>query len=160
MWSIRDWSKRSATTGDVRRAVQGYISKGAESPLVIVDYVDLVKPLGGDKINRHDTNLTLVVEELRQIAAEFELAVWSASQVQRPAWGSTHIRMQDVAESIGKVNTADVVVTMNQTMDEEHMRILRFYIDKARERGLTQPEVAAVNDREHQRFRDLNEEAL
>jgi KaiC/GvpD/RAD55 family RecA-like ATPase len=159
-WSIREYTGGSASTGDVLRAVQGYISSGVEAPLVIVDYLDLVKPLGGDKINRHDTNLTLVVEELRQIASDLEIGLWTASQVQRGAWGSTHIRMENVAESIGKVNTADVVVTMNQTMDEEHMRILRFYIDKARERGLTQPEVAAINDREHQRFRDLNEEAL
>lgn len=155
LWSIRDWSDADATTGDIHSSVRTFTEAGADRPLILVDYLDLVRGSGADRSNRHDTNLTIVTQELRRIASQFGVGLWTASQVQRAAWNYSHVRMKDVAESIGKVVTADVVLTMNQNLEDESMGLLQFYIDKARERTLTDPFIGTVNDKEHQRFTDI-----
>jgi KaiC/GvpD/RAD55 family RecA-like ATPase len=155
-WRIVDHSAGPFTTADVHRSVRQFVEEGAVHPLIIVDYIDLVQAVARSSKNREDTNLTLVTKELRQIASEFGAGLWTASQVHRPGWSVSHIRMQHVAESIGKVNYADVVVTMNQTLDEAGMGIMRFLIDKARERGITMQEVAATNLKDLQKFVGLD----
>ena len=151
-WSIKEHTSRRASTAHIRRQVSEFVEQGNPNPLVIVDYLDLIDPT--DRKMEGRFALTAVSRELREIAAEFECAVWSASQVSRGVWGSSNIRMQDVAEAIGKVEAADVVVTLNQTSEEKGVGRMRWYVDKARERVLTEPEVHTIVNTEHQSFKD------
>jgi hypothetical protein len=152
-WSVKDLSGGGATTAHVRKHVAQFVDTCDSPPLIIIDYLDLLAPADRRLEGRHA--LTAVAQELREIASEFGVGLWTATQANRPSWQSQHIRMSDVSEAIGKVEKADVVVTMNQTTEEFNVGTMRFYIDKARERVLTQREVPALALREEQQFRDL-----
>ena len=152
-WSVKDMSSGGATTAHVRKHVAQFVDRCDSPPLIVVDYLDLLAPADRRLEGRHA--LTAVAQELREIASEFNVGLWTATQANRPSWQATHIRMSDVSEAIGKVEKADVVVTLNQTAEEFNCDTMRFYIDKARERVLTQREVPALALREQQQFRDL-----
>lgn len=152
-WSIRDHSSGGVTTAKIRKEVSDFVEMVDTPPLIIVDYLDLVA--SADRRLEGRFALTAVAQELREIAAEFDVGIWTATQANRPSWNAPHVRMSDVSEAIGKVEKADVVVTMNQTAEEKQYGAMRFYIDKARERVVTQPEVPVLALSESQQFKAM-----
>jgi len=154
-WSIKDYASGGVTTATLRKDVRDFVEKVDTKPLIMVDYIDLIQP--ADRRLEGRFALTAVTEELRQIAAEFEVGVWTATQANRPSWSKTHIRMQDVSEAIGKVEKADVIVTLNQNPEEKRLGEMRFFVDKARERVVKEKEVAALSSSETQSFSDLTD---
>jgi hypothetical protein len=152
-WSIRDHSSGGVTTAKIRKEVGDFVERVDTPPLIIVDYLDLVA--SADRRLEGRFALTAVAQELREIAAEFDVGIWTATQANRPSWNSQNVRMSDVSEAIGKVEKADLVVTMNQTAEEKMLGLMRFYIDKARERVVTNPTVPALALSETQRFEEL-----
>lgn len=152
-WSVRDHSSGGVSTAKIRKEVGEFVDRCETPPLIIVDYLDLIAPANRKLEGRFA--LTAVAQELREIAAEFNVGVWTATQANRPSWEKRDVRMSDVSEAIGKVEKADVIVTLNQTAEEKLCSTMRFYVDKARERVVKQPEVAALAKSEEQQFVDL-----
>jgi len=152
-WSVKDHSSGSITTAKIRKEVGEFVEACDTPPLIIIDYLDLVAP--ADRRLEGRFALTAVAQELREIAAEYDVGLWTATQANRPSWQKRDIRMSDVSEAIGKVEKADLIVTLNQTVDEKLMGTMRFYVDKARERVIKKPEVGALALSEEQQFADL-----
>lgn len=80
---------------------------------LIVDYVQLMKPnndRGG--MNSYD-KYKEIAEELRELAMEFNIPVISFSQVRRDGYNTSSAEMTQISDSMGIVNTADLVVIMS-----------------------------------------------
>lgn len=142
-WSIKDHSAYPVTTGKIRQHMMRFVQdcKAAgfkKPPLFIVDYIDLIQAASGASEGRFA--LAAIVKELRESAARFEVGIWTASQTHRGSYNADHIYMENVAESIAKVERADVVITLNQNQTEDAMDIMRWKICKARERTVDEPE--------------------
>lgn len=98
--------------------------------VVIVDYADLMQ---------HDTNnlridLEHTYQQLRGLAIERNVAVVTASQANRLGGkdDTKLITLDRVAESIGKVNVADNVLTYTQSRIEQQQGLARLFVAKAR----------------------------
>ena len=79
--------------------------------VVIVDYLGIC---ASSRINGGMENTYVLVkaiaEELRGFAVENNIAVWSAAQTTRNAWGASDIEMGDTAESAGLPATCDFML--------------------------------------------------
>ena len=80
---------------------------------------------------------------------------YGASQSNRISYDKLLIGMADVSDSIKKVQTADVIITLNQSPEEFKNLLMRWYIDKARERELSEKEVRLKAMAPFQRFEDF-----
>jgi len=86
-----------------------------------------------------------IYEDLRGLAGEFEVPIWTASQANRSALDEDNIEAQHIAESYQKIMTADFVVSLSRKVEDKIGNTGRFHIIKNRfgPDGLTYP--AQVN---------------
>lgn len=94
--------------------IDNYITKleetrGIDLDLIVLDYINLMSV---SKMNKDiSNNLYLkgkhLAEGLRYIADKFNLALITATQVDRSVWGANDIKLQDVPESKAVAETAD-----------------------------------------------------
>jgi hypothetical protein len=88
--------------------------------IMMVDYIGIV---ASSRLKVGSTNshfyLKSVAEELRAIAIEYDIAVWSAMQLTRSGMGSSDIEMTDIAESIGIPSVCDFMLAgmRNEELD-------------------------------------------
>lgn len=125
--------KEFPTGGAKVRDVEAYLdsleaSKGFVPDLLIVDYMDSFA--SDAKTYRHD--LRHNAEALRGIGIKRNIAVATATQSNRQGYGAKVLKAKHVSEDIGKVQTADVYITLNRTDAEKRLGLARLYVDKAR----------------------------
>lgn len=154
-WQIRDYSQSNPTTGQIRHDLIRFLEDGAVAPLVIVDYADHLRP---NRYSYSDENRLVVrsiIEELRQIAVEFDVAVWTASQSNRPSYQMSDISMANVAESLGKIEVSDVVIVFNQDDNEKDLGTGRYKVEKHRERVVHNKTVTLKVLTEYQTYEEI-----
>lgn len=90
--------------------------KGFVPDIMIVDYIGIT---GSSKIKAGSVNsyfyIKSVSEELRALAVEFKMGVWSATQLTRAGMADTDAEMTDTAESMGLPATADFILLGTRT---------------------------------------------
>jgi len=91
--------------------------------LVVIDYADLLKPERG--IGEKRFELGAIFEDLRAMAVEFDIPVWTATQTRRLGHSKWLVDADDTSESYEKPQIADVFLTMSQTPDEKSNKQLR-----------------------------------
>ena len=102
--------------------------QGKKPDVVIVDYADLLRGHGQEK--RHE--LEGIYEDLRGLAGEYELPVWTASQANRSALEEDVIDASKVAESYGKVMVADFIISLSRKVQDKLAGTGRWHIIKNR----------------------------
>jgi replicative DNA helicase len=126
---IKEFPTRGASVSDIRthlREAQAFMKPS----LLIVDYADVLLPTR--RTDKKYEELQTVYEELRGLAMEFNVAIVTASQVNRDALSRVWIDVDNVSESFGKIMTADVVLAINRTRDEEERNLARLAVIKNR----------------------------
>jgi hypothetical protein len=97
--------------------------------LVLVDYADIMKlPHGRDRWE----GIIEVGEGLRRIAQTRHIAVASVSQVNFSGIKAKKVDVEHTSGAIGKIATADTVLTYSQTEEEEKHGLARLLVAKAR----------------------------
>lgn len=128
--------------------------KGVTIDIVAIDYLKLLRAnTTAQKLSKYE-EIGLICEQLRKIAMEFNIVVLTASQTGRQSYGQSHIGMEDVSDSIGISQTADVLVTLikNEELDKESKMII--HIAKSRfSKGLSSFTVGI--DYSHMKIFDL-----
>jgi len=98
--------------------------KGIDLDLVVIDYINLmsVSKLNKDISNNLYMKGKHLAEGLRYIADKFNLALITATQVDRAVWGANDIKLQDVPESKAVAETADTfwAIIRNQEMKKHN----------------------------------------
>ena len=103
---------------------------GTKVDMVIVDYADILMPTGNFKEKRHA--IGNIYEDLRGLAGELELPIWTASQANRSALEEDVIGADKVAEDYSKVMTADFVMSMSRKVEDKIANTGRFHVIKNR----------------------------
>jgi replicative DNA helicase len=117
--------------------------------VLIIDYVDiLAKP--SSNMSTYDAQGENSVR-LRGLASEHELSCWTATQVNRGGMSKRVIKGDNVADSLVKMMTADVVISINEEGEEALQHQKRLYVDKNR-KGKSGMEVAIRTGFEWGRF--------
>lgn len=89
--------------------------------IVIVDYLGITSSYRVPRTasNQSYSILTSVSEELRDLAIELDIVVWSAQQLNRQGAGSSDSELTDIAGSFGITGTIDfaALITRNEELD-------------------------------------------
>ena len=111
--------------------------------MVVVDYADILKDTSNSREVRHA--LGNIYEDLRGLAGEFQIPIWTASQANRSALDEDVIEATKVSESYQKVMTADFVMSLSRKVEDKIGNTGRFHVIKNRfgPDGITYP--AKVN---------------
>lgn len=128
---VKEWGSDEASVNDIRALLKGIEQREGWKPnLVLVDYADLLRPYKQQRERRWE--LADTVRTLRQIAKEFNCAIWTASQTGKASFKAETLSLADVWESLEKVQVADVVLGLCQTQSEKQKDDMRIIVLKNR----------------------------
>lgn len=93
--------------------------------VLIIDYADITRPIGGDKELRNQLNA--ITQYLRGFAMDFHCAVITATQTNRSGYSSSVVDVNAIAEDYRKVTHVTSMISMEQTpkMKKNHVMRLR-----------------------------------
>mgnify|MGYP003672494679 FL=1 len=127
---IKEYPTKSATTNTLRNYIEKLHRRGFDPDVLIIDYADLLRPIDTQGEKRHD--LESIYEELRGIAQEYSLRVWTASQTNRSGLNAEIITMEAISEAFNKCFVADFIFTISRTVEDRNKNEGRIYIAKNR----------------------------
>ena len=138
---IKYFPPRTASVYTLQAHLDYLISKNYTPDIILVDYADLLLP--SRKAEARYQELAYVYEDLRKMAGELQVPIWTASQTQRSSINDDVIEADKIAESYDKVKTADVLISISRKMEDKLQKVARAHIMKNRfgEDGLTFPMV-------------------
>jgi replicative DNA helicase len=99
--------------------------------ILVVDYLELLRP--NRIIDSEYQAQQRIAEELRGLAVEHNMLVWTASQTNRQARRVPIITDAELGDSYGKIRPADWVISLNQNQEEYDEGAMRVYVMKARD---------------------------
>ena len=142
---IKYWPTRTASVNTVTAHLQQCELQGIKPDLVIVDYADIMKSTRHFTEKRHEVGH--VYEELRGVAGEFDVPIWTASQANRSSLEEDIIGADKVSEDYSKVMTADFVMSMSRKVEDKIANTGRFHVIKNRfgPDGITFPATINTN---------------
>ena len=142
---IKYYPTRTASVNTIAAHLQQCEMRGIKPDMVIVDYADIMKSTQHFNEKRHQ--LGHIYEELRGMAGEFEVPVWTASQANRSALEEDVIGAEKVSEDYSKVMTADFVMSMSRKVEDKIANTGRFHVIKNRfgPDGITFPATINTN---------------
>ena len=120
---VKEYPTGSAHSGHFRALLNELKLKKQFMPDVIyIDYLNIcsssrMKAMGGS-INSY-TYIKAIAEELRGLAVEFDLPIWSATQTTRSGYGNSDVGLEDTSESFGLPATADLMFALISTEELE-----------------------------------------
>lgn len=126
---VKHYPTRTASVITLSSHIEKCISQGKTPDMIIVDYADLIRPSkAGDK----RLELNDIYEELRGLAGEYNIPVWTASQANRSATEEDVIEGNKVSESYNKVMVADFIMSLSRKTNDKIGGTGRWHIIKNR----------------------------
>jgi hypothetical protein len=125
---IKYYPTKTCSVMGLRAHIEKCIMQGMKPDVIIVDYADLLRGHGAEK--RHE--LEGIYEDLRGLAGEYEVPVWTASQANRSALEEDVIGAEKIAESYGKVMVADFVISLSRKVQDKLAGTGRWHVIKNR----------------------------
>jgi replicative DNA helicase len=127
---IKEYPTGTATVQMIRNHIEKLSLKGFIPSLIVIDYADIMRSSRTFDSLRHE--LKLVYEELRNLAMELNLPIWTASQANREASGAEVVGLENMSEAYGKAMVADVVVSISRKPSEKADGSGRLFVAKNR----------------------------
>jgi len=159
---IKEYPTGSAHAGHFRALLNELkLKRQFEPDMIFVDYLNIcassrMKGMGGS-INSY-TYIKAIAEELRGLAVEFNVPIFSATQTTRSGYSNSDVGLEDTSESFGLPATADLMFALIST--EELEKLGQFMVKQLKNRynDPTQNKRFVVGvDRSKMRLFDVNE---
>lgn len=109
---IKEYPTKIATVNTIKFHMARLVSSGFEPDLIIIDYGDLMRSRKGYDQKRYE--LESIYEDLRGMAMETKLPIWTATQSNREGFNDDIITIDKVGEAISKVHVSDFFATFSQ----------------------------------------------
>ena len=122
---IKEYPTGSAHSGHFRALLNELkLKKQFEPDIIFIDYLNIcassrMKGMGG-AINSYNY-IKAIAEELRGLAVEFDVPVFSATQTTRSGYSNSDVGLEDTSESFGLPATADLMFALISTEELEGM---------------------------------------
>ena len=104
---------------------------GTKIDMMVVDYADILRPSNSDKNSNSYSEAGGIYEELRAVAGELQIPIWSASQANRSAEEDI-VMAHHAADSYRKIMTADFVMSLSRKTADKVANTARVHIIKNR----------------------------
>jgi len=151
---IKYFPTKTVSVLGLRAHIEKCIMQGKTPDIVIVDYADLLRGHGQEK--RHE--LESIYEDLRGMAGEYDVPVWTASQANRSALEEDIIEADKISESYNKVMIADFVLSLSRKIKDKLAGTGRFHVIKNRfgPDGINLPSKMNTNNGQIQIYADTS----
>ena len=126
---VKHYPTKTASVTSLKAHMDKMTLQGKKPDVVIVDYADLLR--GPSKEKRHE-ELEEIIEDLRGMAGEYEVPVFTASQINRSGAEDDIITGTKIAGSFSKMMTADFVVSLARKIEDKLAGTGRWHVIKNR----------------------------
>jgi replicative DNA helicase len=115
LW-IKQWPTNKGNISDIEAWLEQLEQQGNKIDILFVDYVRVFKP--NESSNDMKSRIGQVAMDLRGLAINHNIPVWTASQSNRAALNKDRIGPEDLAEDISIFWTLDFLIALCQTDQE------------------------------------------
>jgi len=128
---IKEFPTGLANINDIRSLlVQLQNYEDFKPDVILIDYLELLRPTR-DGLAEYQAQQR-ISEELRGIAVECDVLMWTATQTNRQGRSVKLITDAELADAYGKIRTCDYAISLNQTEEEFDNGQMRCYVMKSR----------------------------
>jgi replicative DNA helicase len=127
---IKSYPTGSASVMTIRNHIEKLMLKSFVPSLIIIDYADIMRSSRKFDTLRHE--LKLIYEELRNLAMDMNVPLWTASQANRDASNASVVGLENMSEAYGKAMVADVVLSISRKPVEKESGVGRLFVAKNR----------------------------
>ena len=127
---IKYYPTRTASVNTIRNHLEKLKFRGYIPSVVIIDYADVMRSTKAYEALRHE--LMLIYEELRQLAGDFNVPVWTASQSNRAGANAEMVGLENMGEAYGKAQVSDFVLGLSRKPEEKDKGYGRLFVAKNR----------------------------
>jgi len=159
---IKEYAPTTASVTHFRALLNDLkLKKNFVPDIIFVDYINIcmssrLKPQSGNSYEY----VKAIAEELRGLAVEYKVPVFSATQTNRAGFGSSDVELTDTAESFGLPQTADFMFALIVTEDLDKLNQIMVKQLKNRYSDPTKNKRFVIGiDRSKQRLYDLENSA-
>jgi replicative DNA helicase len=154
---IKEYPTGTASVLTLRNHIEKLGMKGFRPNLILIDYADIMRSSKASESLRHE--LKYVYEELRNLSSELGCPIWTASQAGKDSANSDIVGLENMSESYGKAQVADVVLSISRKAEEKATGQARLFVAKNRagRDGIVFP---IVIDTSQSRFVMFSEDSL
>ena len=127
---IKEYPTGYPSVTTIRNHIEKLALRGFKPSMIVIDYADIMRSTRSYDSLRHE--LKLIYEELRNLAMEIRIPIWTASQANRDSANSDIVGLENMAEAYGKAMVADFIVSISRKATEKATGAGRLYIAKNR----------------------------
>jgi len=121
---IKEYPTASAHSGHFRSLLNELALKKSFRPdIIFIDYLNICaseRYRGNSNVNSY-SYIKAIAEELRGLAVEANVPIFSATQTTRSGYGSSDVELTDTSESFGLPATADLMFALISTEELESL---------------------------------------
>lgn len=128
---IKYYPASAITVHTLRAHLENLIASKMKPDVMIVDYADLMSSTT-TRIEARHQELGEIYKELRGLAGELKLPVWTASQTQRSSIQDDIIQADKIASSYEKIMNADLVISLSRKLEDKANHTGRAHVMKNR----------------------------
>ena len=127
---IKEYPTGYPSVTTLRNHIEKLALRGFKPSVLIIDYADIMRSTRSYDSLRHE--LKLIYEELRNLAMELRIPIWTASQANRDSANSDIVGLENMSEAYGKAMVADLVVSLSRKPTEKATGAGRLFVAKNR----------------------------
>ncbi len=127
---IKEYPTGTATVNTLRNHLEKLSLRGFVPNMILIDYADIMR--SSREYDALRLELKLIYEELRNLAMEKNIPIWTASQANRDSSNSDIVGLENMSESYGKAMVADVVLSLSRKPAEKATGMGRLFVAKNR----------------------------
>ena len=160
---IKEYPTASAHTGHFKNLLSELAMKKSFKPdIMFVDYLNICASArfkAGANVNSY-TYIKSIAEELRGLAVENDLPIFSATQTTRGGFVSSDVGLEDTSESFGLPATADFMFALisSEELEEKNQIMVKQLKNRYNDPTVNRKFILGV-DRSKMRFYDVEQNA-
>ena len=160
---IKEYPTASAHTGHFKNLISELALKKSFKPdIVFVDYLNICSSArfkAGANVNSY-TYIKSIAEELRGLAVEHDIPIFSATQTTRGGYVSSDVGLEDTSESFGLPATADFMFALisSEELEEKNQIMVKQLKNRYNDPTVNRKFIVGV-DRSKMRLYDVEQTA-
>ena len=160
---IKEYPTASAHTGHFKNLLSELAMKKSFKPdIVFIDYLNICASArfkAGANVNSY-TYIKSIAEELRGLAVEIDVPIFSATQTTRGGFVSSDVGLEDTSESFGLPATADFMFALisSEELEEKNQIMVKQLKNRYNDPTINRKFILGV-DRSKMRFYDVEQSA-
>jgi len=127
---LKKMSSTETTISKIKAYVRKLISKGFKPDIILLDYIDCVKP--SIKVDDVNVGEGMVMREFESMLAEFDIAGWTAVQGNRSSINSTVVESDQMGGSIKKGQIGHFILSIAKSLEQKEAGTANIAILKSR----------------------------